>query len=62
MNLKNVVLIGLLGEAGMDVKSVVVTVTNTPLSQEEYHQLSLRINPLRESNSYGIDIYLEGIC
>ena len=46
-------------EAEMDVESIVVPVTNTPLSQEEYHQLSLCINPLRESNSYGIDIYLE---
>ena len=46
-------------EADIDVESVVVPVTNTPLSQEEYHQLSLRINPQRESNSYGIDIYLE---
>ena len=43
----------------MDVEAVVVPETNSPMSQEDYDELFRTINPLRESNSYGIDIYVE---
>ena len=46
-------------EADVDVEAVLVPETNCPLSQVDYHELSHSINPLRESNSYGIDIYTE---
>ena len=43
----------------MDVDSVEVPETACPLSQEHFDELVATINPLRESNTYGIDIYLE---
>ena len=43
----------------MDVDSVEVPETACPLSQEHFNELVATINPLRESNTYGIDIYLE---
>lgn len=39
--------------------SVEVPETSNPLSDEQFQELSNRINPLRISNNYGIDIYLE---
>ena len=47
------------GEVDMDVEAVLVPETNSPISQEDYDELFRTINPLRESNSYGIDIYVE---
>jgi hypothetical protein len=46
-------------EDDMDVDAVQVPETTCPLSQEHLDELVATIDPLRESNSYGIDIYLE---
>ena len=43
----------------MDVDAVDVPETTCPLSQEHLDELVATVDPLRESNSYGIDIYLE---
>ena len=43
----------------MDVDAVNVPETTCPLSQEHLDELVATVDPLRESNSYGIDIYLE---
>ncbi len=39
--------------------SVEVPETRNPLSHGQLQELLHRVNPLRISNSYGIDIYLE---
>lgn len=35
--------------------------TGCPLSPEQYQELLISIDPLRESESYGIDIYMETV-
>ena len=39
--------------------SVEVPQTELPIAQEAFHELSRSINPLRESEFYGVDIYSE---
>ena len=41
------------------IKGVAVPVTNLPLSDEDYQQLQQLLDPLAESESYGIDLYRE---
>ena len=47
--------------AEIDVDTVEVPETHCPLSEEQYEELIVSIDPLRVSNSYAIDIYLETI-
>ena len=42
-----------------ETTSVEVPQTEIPIAQEAFHELSRSINPLRESEFYGVDIYLE---
>lgn len=46
----------------MDAGIVEVPDTGCPLPLEQYQELVNRIDPLRESDSYGIDIYLETVA
>ena len=39
--------------------SVEVPQAELPIAQEAFHELSRSINPLRESEFYGVDIYSE---
>lgn len=40
-------------------ENVVIPVTEQPFSDARYEELALLINPLRESDCYGIDILLD---
>ena len=42
-----------------ETSSVQVPVTEMSISQEDYQQLATSINPLRESEFYGVDIYAD---
>ena len=42
-----------------ETSSVEVPVTEMPITQEAYQQVTRTINPLRDSAFYGVDIYAE---
>ena len=48
-------------DATLDEAIVEVPETGCPLSPEQYQELLSSIDPLRESESYGIDIYMETV-
>ena len=41
------------------MQGVAVPITGVPISEEDYEQLQLLIDPLAESENYGIDLYQE---
>lgn len=45
----------------MDIDVVEIPETPCPISQEDMEELTETIDPLKESNSYGIDIYLDTV-
>ena len=46
-------------EASSDGVAVEVPETHCPVTPHQYQELVATVDPLRESDSYGIDIYLE---
>ena len=44
---------------GPSNETVEVPVTEMSISQEDYQRLATSINPLRESDFYGVDIYAD---
>ena len=48
-------------EASSDGVFMEVPETGCPLGPDQYQQLATTVLPLRESNSYAIDIYLETV-
>ena len=44
------------------LQAVSVPLTNNPLSEEDYQQLQLLVDPLAENNNYGIVLSVPAIC
>lgn len=43
----------------LNIQGVAVPFTRVPISEEDYEELELLIDPLAESENYGIDLYQE---